>query len=72
MIFGRQKQNNGHRLKKTEQISDGKFIYQYRLKKATKISDGYLKKQVSSENQGPKVKTVFLQSALPSEIDTPT
>jgi hypothetical protein len=37
MIFGRQKQNNGHRLKKTEQISDGKFIYQYRLKKATKI-----------------------------------
>jgi hypothetical protein len=37
MIFGRQKQNNGYRLKKTEQISDGKFIYQYRLKKATKI-----------------------------------
>jgi hypothetical protein len=37
MIFGRQKQNNGHRRKKTEQISDGKFIYQYRLKKATKI-----------------------------------
>jgi hypothetical protein len=37
MIIGRRKQNNGYRRKKTEQISDGKFIYQYRLKKVTKI-----------------------------------
>jgi hypothetical protein len=33
MIFGRQTEYHGYRLRKTEKISDGKFIYQYSSEK---------------------------------------